>query len=414
MSTPEQDTTAPNDPPRGDAQQSDIPQSGAQQGDAQQSDHQSGKKKFLIDVLFAAVILGLVYLFLRYLVFWVLPFVIAFFVALILQKPVRWLTEKTRLPRWIWSGALVLTLLAALTTLLVFLIFRIGSESIGFISWVASKGPDIKEALQSVIAEVNRFVASLPQELQSTVQNSPSAVIDRAVSAVTGFLWDATKSIVTAVPELLVGAVITTVAACFMTADYPRITAFLLAQCSAHGQAVILKAKSLFFKNILRMLRGYLLIMLITFGELFLGFLLLRIDYAAILALLIAILDIFPIVGTGTVLIPWGIVDLVIGKTGAGIGLIVLYAVITVVRNVIEPKIISDQVGLPPLVTLIAMYAGLRIFGGLGLFGLPILLIILNQLQEAGLIHLWNSLPKEEKKKRSPPWKRKKNAQKEG
>lgn len=358
--------------------------------------NQEQKKKILIDALFVVFIAGLVYVLLRYLIFWVLPFVIAFLVALILQRPVRYLSKKTKLPRGIWSCVLVLTILAALVGLLIFLIYRIGIESIGFINWIGAKGPEIKEAFRSISDEFGKFVQSLPAELQSTAQSSPSALIDKAVSAVTTLLWNVTKGAVNAVPELLLAAVITTVAACFMTSDYPKIAAFILRQCNDHGKKVLLKVKVLFFENILRMLRGYILILFITFAELFLGFLILRIDYALILALLVALLDILPVVGTGTVLIPWGIVELLLGDTATGVGMLVVYLIITIIRNIIEPKIISEQVGLPPLVTLLAMYIGLRFFGVLGLFSLPILLIILSKLQEAELLHLWKTAPKSE------------------
>jgi predicted PurR-regulated permease PerM len=137
------------------------------------------------------------------------------------------------------------------------------------------------------------------------------------------------------------------------------------------------------------MLKGYTIVILITFTELFIGFLILRIEYAAILALLIAVVDILPVLGTGVVLIPWALVDFAIGKPVIGVGILILYLVITLIRNVIEPKIIGEQVGLPPVVTLIAMYGGLKLFGFTGLWGLPVILIVLVNLQDAGMLRIW-------------------------
>ena len=142
-------------------------------------------------------------------------------------------------------------------------------------------------------------------------------------------------------------------------------------------------------ENIVKMLRGYIIILLITCAELFIGFTILRLEYAFVLAMLIAIMDILPVVGTGTALIPWGVYQLIIGNVWMGLGLLVLYAAITVIRQIIEPKIIGKQVGLTPIVTLMAMYLGLQLFGIIGMVCLPILLIIIVKLQESGMIKIW-------------------------
>ena len=116
---------------------------------------------------------------------------------------------------------------------------------------------------------------------------------------------------------------------------------------------------------------------MLTVAELTIGFFLLKIKYAPLLALAIAIVDLLPVLGTGAVLIPWGIIWLLIGKIPLGISILVLYAIITVVRNFAEPKIIGGQIGIHPLFTLIAMFVGIKFFGVLGVFILPISLIVI-------------------------------------
>jgi predicted PurR-regulated permease PerM len=122
-----------------------------------------------------------------------------------------------------------------------------------------------------------------------------------------------------------------------------------------------------------------------------------------LLALLIALLDILPIVGTGTVLLPWALISFITGDFASGICLLVIYAVITVIRQFIEPKIVGDQVGLHPVATLIAMIVGTRLFGAIGLFGLPISLAIIKDLNDHGKIHVFKPYkpePEEEKDER--------------
>ena len=112
--------------------------------------------------------------------------------------------------------------------------------------------------------------------------------------------------------------------------------------------------------------------MLITFGELTVGLLIIGVRRAILLAALIAIFDIFPVVGAGAILLPWAVISLIQGKTLQALGLFILYVIILTVRQFLEPKVVGKQVGLPPLVTLACMFVGTSLFGVWGLFGLPI------------------------------------------
>ena len=149
-------------------------------------------------------------------------------------------------------------------------------------------------------------------------------------------------------------------------------------------------------KILFKYIRSYALILSITFAELMIGFGIMHfitgLQNIFLLALLIAVFDILPIVGTGTILIPWAIISLIIGDYASAICLLVIYAVITVVRQFIEPKIVGQQVGLHPVATLLAMIVGSRLFGGLGLLGVPIALAIIKDLNDHGKIHVFKPI----------------------
>ncbi len=113
-----------------------------------------------------------------------------------------------------------------------------------------------------------------------------------------------------------------------------------------------------------------------------------KIPYAMTVALVIAVLDILPILGTGSVLIPWGILAAVNGNFKMALGVVLLYLVITVVRNIIEPKLVGKQVGLHPVLTLAGMLLGLRFAGFIGMLGVPFLLAFIKKLNDKGMIHL--------------------------
>ena len=127
-------------------------------------------------------------------------------------------------------------------------------------------------------------------------------------------------------------------------------------------------------------LRAQGLLMLVTFGELAAGLLLLRVELFLLLAALIALVDALPVFGTGTVLLPWAAAELLAGRLGLALGLAALYGVVSVVRSVLEPKLVGEQTGLPPLGALAAMYAGFQAFGVAGMILAPLLASVACQL----------------------------------
>ncbi len=349
------------------------------------------KRKFIIDIVFIALILGVVYFVMEYLSVWVLPFIIGLLVAIILQKPVAYLTEKTRGGRGFWSCLLVLVVLCALFAVVGLLAWGLYEEAPGFAKWLTGLVPDIKHTFDKVTVWFSAITKMLPAGVGSALESAPGNIIGAVVSGVTGLVTMVSKKIITDGPGLLISCVFSVVASCYITKDYRKIVNFVICQLSEKKARLVVSIKQLFVTNILKMLRGYIIIMFITYIELFIALLILRVDYAAIVAALIAILDIMPVVGTGTVLLPWCVISLLMGNFGLGLGVLLTYIAITVIRNIIEPKIIGQQVGLPPIVTLIAMYVGLKLFGVLGMMLLPVSIIIIVKLQENGIIHIWNT-----------------------
>lgn len=137
--------------------------------------------------------------------------------------------------------------------------------------------------------------------------------------------------------------------------------------------------------------------MSVTFIEMFIGLSVLRVfgiyssNYTVIIAIVTAIVDIIPVLGTGTVLIPWAAYNLIVGNYSLAIGLAVIYAAITVIRQIIEPKLVAGQLGLSPVVTICSLYLGLKIFGVFGMIIAPILVTMLKVLNDEGIIKLWKS-----------------------
>lgn len=167
------------------------------------------------------------------------------------------------------------------------------------------------------------------------------------------------------------------------------MTGFCLRQMSAGTKTVFLQIKEYIAGTLWVCVRSYALIMSITFVELSIGLTLIRIDHAILVAFVIAIFDILPVLGTGGIMIPWAILTAIQGNYPLALGLLVVYLVITVIRNIIEPKIVGSQLGLHPVVTLCSMFVGAQLFGVIGLFGFPIGLSLLRYLNDHGVVRLF-------------------------
>jgi sporulation integral membrane protein YtvI len=199
----------------------------------------------------------------------------------------------------------------------------------------------------------------------------------------------AATAVTTSLPMLLVSFIIWVVASIFLTIDYQKVITFIMRQVPERHAETVELTRSLCTNTIFRLLRAYLLLMFITFIELSISFSILGVSYALLIAALVALVDILPVLGTGTILIPWAFIALIMGDFKLFIGLGITYIIITILRNILEPRVVSQQIGLNPLVTLFFMFLGLRAIGIFGMLLFPVIVMVLIQLQESGKIKIW-------------------------
>lgn len=361
------------------------------------------KIDFLINIAFIGVCLILFYLTVKYLLHWCVPFIIAMIIAAALQRPIRYTAKRTKFKERFCAVIFVtLTLL-----ILGFLIFIAGYQIVGDLSsffvqisnFVTDRLPEYNSNTQLLDGLIANLPANISEPLEQ-ISGIVSADVTNIIKNIALSAGSSIASFTTKIPGLLVSFIITIVATFFFCMDYQKIKTFLRLQIPVKKRAALSEVKNYMVTTIFRMLRSYLIIMCITFTELSIGFLLMRINYAIIIAGIIAIVDILPVLGVGTVLIPWCIICFISGDWVMGIQIVILYIVIAAIRNTIEPKIVGTQIGLNPIVTLVAMYLGLQTFGVLGMFLFPLTIILLARLQATGLIHFWNTKDKEQ---RTPP-----------
>lgn len=372
------------------------------------------KRAFLINLLFIAAVLGLIYVFFKYLFWPVAPFLLSFFFAMLIQRPLRWLTNKTHgKGRGIWSVVLVLLSIAIILVPVILLIGNLVRELRDFISYLIGQLSDFPKFLADLQEMLLKALSFLPDNIYSTAAQKITEIIsalttDFDLSSI-GLNSDTVKNTITSgvtgiynvarnVPSAILGIVIGIIAWILFAKDYRSVVNFIQLQLPESKKNLLVEIKQVFSNTILKMVKAYLLIMFITFCELSIGFTILSIagimsnSYIYLIALGICIFDILPVAGSGGILIPWAIVSIVMGNTAQAIGLLVIYVVITVIRQYIEPKIVGDSLGVNPLITLAGLYFGLKLFGVLGMFIVPILIMTIKAFNDTGRIHLWNTM----------------------
>lgn len=354
------------------------------------------RRQFLINLAFFLVVFGIAVLAIRYLVLWMLPFVFAFVVAAAIQYPLRWLVKKTGGNRKFFSVVLVVLVVLLLAGLVAAIGWQLVSSVLDFfadsdrIQGIEAAIRDMSTQIeQGLTAFLGKFSAESAGSVQATIQTLTDTLLSFLSDLFTAAAGGAVTFTTTKLPSLLIGFIIWIIASIFLSIEYHQVTSFLLRQVPERFSPLLQTTRAVCSNTLLRLLRAYALLMLITFLELSIGLSILGLSNSILLAAIIALVDILPVLGTGTVLIPWTFVSLLTGNTRLGIGLAVLYVIITVLRNILEPRIVSHQIGLSPLVTLFFMYLGLQSCGLLGMLLFPVGIIVLKQLQDDGHIRLW-------------------------
>ena len=312
----------------------------------------------------------------KYLVPAFLPFIIAWSVAFIMRKPSDFIAEKTKIKKKIVRPCLSVLIIVALLGGAVFAVIRLATEA-----WYLFSGFSENGALSDFIAYVTSPVERLFEKFGVNPELK-SRITDAILGAATGIISSAAgiiTSVISAVPGIMLFIFVTVISVVYFSIELENVNNRVHNLIPKRIDKVILSFKDRFFKILVKYVRSYLLIMLITFLLMLLGLSVLGVRYAVLMAFIIAVLDLLPIIGIGIVLIPWGIFALTVGSSlKLGIGLLVLWIVGSIVRQSIEPKIVGKELGMHPLLTLVLMYAGYSLFGFFGLILLPFLSVFIS------------------------------------
>ena len=343
------------------------------------------RRKFIGFVLYWGIVLFLCWIGVRYVLLWLLPFLIALGLAYLMEPSVCFLREKLRLRRGFISSVLALLLLALILAVLTVLCLNLLQQSVRLF-----------KALPQYLAELPTYFAALRQRLEQFCAACPKSLqswLERALSdgsqQLTTWLSSTAAEAVMELPSFFLFTATTVLAIFFTAAQFPRIMGFLRRQLPPQKLRQAGGVKENLLSTLAKWFKAQCILLSVTFVELLLGLLLIRQPYALLLAAIIAVIDALPVFGTGTFLLPWAALCLLLQQTPKAIALGAIYAVITLVRSFLEPKVMAAQVNLPPLAALIAMYIGFCTMGVTGMILFPVALLFLKQLQDAGYLHLW-------------------------
>ena len=342
--------------------------------------------KALVNLAIALIILLLIIFALPKVLVFFMPFVIGWIIALIASPLVRFLEERLKLKRKA-SSAFVIIVVIALVVLVLYLVgAKLADEVVGMINslpemWAAAEN-DVASIGQNFSAIINR----LPQDLKTSVVNVMSEV-DTYVGDLLGQISSPTIAAVgnfaKRLPSIIIATIMALLSAYFFVADRAGINEWL----RNHAPKSVLARYDMMRRSLVKSVGGYfkaqLKIEVWMYLLLVIGLSVLKVPYAALIAIVIAFLDFFPFFGTGTVMVPWAILKILSSDYKMAIGLLIIWGVGQLARQIIQPKIVGDSIGVPPIPTLFLLYIGYKFGGVIGMIvAVPLGLLVYTMYEE--------------------------------
>jgi len=324
------------------------------------------------------------------------PFLIAWLIALMLNPVVEWMSEQFRMPRWL-SVTICLTLFitsmltvaAAVVTRVVREVYNLSNSMDHFLRlwreffiqlFENDKVRTFLETLGSLYKDNPNLQGSINSNLSSTAEKITTVI----TNFITSFL-DAIVRLLSSLPNVASISIIILLSAFFISKDWSRWMGIPARAMPASINQSMRTIWGDLKQALFGYLRAQLFLISITMFIITTGLIVLRVDYAITIGLLVGIIDLLPYLGVGAVMIPWIVYCFAVDQGSLGIGLLIVYAIVLLTRQIMEPKVLASTVGLDPLLMLIAMFVGMQLFGFLGLIVGPVSLVLLSAMKRANV-----------------------------
>ena len=339
--------------------------------------------KVIRKILNIALLIVGIYIGTKLAVFYI-PFIISFVISLIIEPAIRYFMKKTNLSRRMSSIIIFIIVFSIIIGSVTWGIISLVSESTNLLQMLNIYIDKAYTQIQATVGKMEITKISISRNVFNLLQDTSTEILFKISNWLTQFL---TKfiDVITSIPTIAIYTVITILSLYFICTD--RI--YILDLMEYHMPSKWIQKLAIHIKEISKNLGGYLkaeaILILTSFlicltGLYILKFIGMNVKYPLLIALCVAFIDALPILGAGTILIPWAIISALNGDLKLGITLTILWIIMSIVRQFLEPKIVSKKIGIHPIFTLIAMYTGFRVIGVLGMIVGPIVLIILKSI----------------------------------
>lgn len=351
------------------------------------------KKKFIINAVFVVTVYAVLYFVFVYVIHWIMPFLVGFLIALALRPVTKFVNKFINSK----GKGVALFVVAAFYAAVAMILWLLITFLITQLTDLVNIMPNLYfNKVEPILLEFNDWIVANTETISLDAANTLSQIITNGITYISDIIKNTSITVVQIVTKLisnfplyLISVIFTIVLSVFISVEYNNITAFIKRQLPEKFNSTFSEARIFLTGTLWKMIKSYMIIMCITFIELLTGLLILKVRFALPIAAIVAVLDIMPIIGTGGILIPWAVIELILKNYSLGAGLLLLYVAVTVIRNIIEPRIVGHQIGLHPIITITVMYAGLRLFGFFGFLIAPIIAILVKYLNDTGKIHLF-------------------------
>jgi len=313
------------------------------------------------------------------------PFLLALVAAIFLEPATQLMMKKARMNRLAASTISSTVFTVLLLGLAALIGMKVVAELTAFMQHVPGYLKNASAYIQDLLEQAQSYAsggaAPVPGQLESWISNVTDA-LTKLSGSITNSLLDFAKGI----PDFFIFFIVFLVAVYLFTLSMPQMKQSFLSLFEDKSRGQMDQVLISLRKSVFGFLRAQLLLSVVTYAICFVGLMVIGTGYPLAISLLIVIVDILPVLGTGSVLVPWAAYQLVTGDLFTGIGLLLLFIVITVVRRIIEPKILGDAVGISALSALISLYVGYELVGVIGVFLGPIVVIVFMAARKAGLL----------------------------
>lgn len=324
------------------------------------------------------LIFGIVYVSIKYLLGYAMPFLLAWGIGCLVRPASRAVSARCHVPVRACAFFMVLLLLSIIISAAVLLVNALITEGGELVELLIGCG----EAIADGLARISDAIASLSSsqtsgELARGLEGLIDGVTSELASRLGAYISSLATKLAVGLPDAIFVWIVAIMASFYFALDIDLVERWAQKLLPASAVKFLTALRGRVGRGFRRYMRAYLILYAITFSQLLIGFLVLGVEGSVLLAALIALVDMLPLIGTAAVLLPWGIVELLLGKYFLGFGLLILLGAMSILRQIAEPRIVGKSLGVHPLITLFAMYVGYVALGALGMIGAPIAVAVL-------------------------------------